>query len=352
MNRTSQTFLRSVVRVGTLAIALVTLGGCASYIAHRIANPEVNEIEADLSQIVETNLACSEPHNCIELYALRHSKSHANDEGFSIDLTLSGGNSTTKWTYAGTKEPIATQVLQNELIIIFPGYMMEPQFVVLLQRWLAHITGASVVVAPKPEHGENFTFGLGSVEPIEHFIHQHPATKIHLVGYSMGAIAASTLAKKLDNTNLYLIAPMVSFTDSALALFNKHKGGNAFSWLIDSEDIISATDILFESANIVPVDVNVSQNLTLTRAHKTRIYMSLKDEIVGSNIELPELLRKESDIVVRQYSSLSHIQMMAMLNEALLTDFISDMTDTNVDQNDTKIVGLICIEGQQNCEID
>ncbi|BCO19070.1 hypothetical protein KUC3_19270 [Alteromonas sp. KC3] len=80
--------------------------------------------------------------------------------------------------------------------------------------------------------------------------------------------------------------------------------------------------------------------------------MSFKDEIVGSNIELPELLRKESDIVVRQYSSLSHIQMMAMINEALLTDFISDMTDTKVDQNDTKIVGLICIEGQQNCETD
>ncbi|MEC8232385.1 MAG: hypothetical protein VX061_13180 [Pseudomonadota bacterium] len=223
MNRTSQTFLRSVVRVGTLAIALTALSGCASYIAHRIANPEANEIEADLSQIVETNLACSEPHNCIELYALRHSKSHANDEGFSIDLTLSGGNSTTKWTYAGTIEPIATQVLQNELIIIFPGYMMEPQIVVLLQRWLAH---------------------------------------------------------------------------------------------------------------------------------KTRIYMSLKDEIVGSNIELPELLRKESDIVVRQYSSLSHIQMMAMINEALLTDFISDMTNTKVDLDDTQIVGSICVEGQPNCEID
>ena len=48
MNRTSQTFLLSVVRVGVLAIALVTLGGCASYIAHRIANPEANEIEAEV----------------------------------------------------------------------------------------------------------------------------------------------------------------------------------------------------------------------------------------------------------------------------------------------------------------
>lgn len=80
--------------------------------------------------------------------------------------------------------------------------------------------------------------------------------------------------------------------------------------------------------------------------------MSLKDEIVGSNIELPELLRKESDIVVRQYSSLSHIQMMAMINEALLTDFISDMTNTKVDLDDTQIVGSICVEGQPNCEID
>ena len=338
------------VRVCALVASLSLLSGCASFIAYRITNPESQQIKGDLSQIVDTKSVCSDTDNCVSLYVVRNASNRTGKNDISLELELFVENKGIKWTYRGNDEPLITQVIHDELIIVFPGYMMEPKSVVLLEHWLAHVTGAMVVVAPKPESGESFAFGLGSVDPIAHFVNEHPAKTIHVVGYSMGAIAASRLAARLDNSNLYLVAPMLNFSESAVALFNKHKSNHALSWLVDSEDIKNATDIVIQSANLSPSDINVAHNLASNSAQKIRVYMSLNDEVVGGNIDLTHSEKKNT--LVRQYSSLSHIQMMAMTDEALLADFISDITNTNIDAHDTSIVGSVCFKGQPNCEFD
>jgi len=338
------------IRVCAFVASLSLLNGCASFIAYRIANPESQQIKGDVSRIVDTKTACSDTDNCVSLYVVRNASNRTGKNDFSFELELFNDNKGIKWKYKGNDEPLITQVIHDELIVVFPGYMMEPKFVVLLEHWLAHVSGAMVVVAPKPESGENFVFGLGSVDPIAHFVNEHHAKKIHVVGYSMGAIAASRLTARLDNSNLYLVAPMLNFTESAVALFNKYKNDHALSWLIDSEDIKNATDIVYQSANLSPSDINVAHNLASNSAQKIRVYMSLNDDVVGGNIDLMHSEKKNA--LVRQYSSLSHIQMMAMTDEALLADFISDITNTNIDAHDTSIVGSVCLKGQPNCEFD
>ncbi|WP_338517447.1 alpha/beta hydrolase [Alteromonas gracilis] len=338
------------LRVCAFFVSLSLINGCASIIAYRIANPESQQIKGDLSQIVDTKSVCSNKDNCVSLYVVRNASNRIGKNDISLEFELFDENKGIKWTYEGNDEPLITQVIHDELIIVFPGYMMEPKLVVLLEHWLAHVSGAMVVVAPKPESGESFAFGLGSVDPIAHFVNEHPAKKIHVVGYSMGAIAASRLTARLDNSNLYLVAPMLNFTESAVALFNKYKNDHALSWLVDSEDIKNATDNVLQSANLSPSDINVAHNLALSRAHKIRVYMSLNDEVVGGNIDLMHSEKKNA--LVRQYKSLSHIQMMAMTDEALLADFISDMTNTTIDPQDTSIVGSVCFKGQPNCEFD
>ena len=142
---------------------------------------------------------------------------------------------------------------------------------------------------------------------------------------------------------------MTNFSRSAQSLFLQTKNNNIWGRFIENRHVKAASEMVIRNANLRPEDIDVMHKLNLTKANRTQVYLSSGDHIVGSDIDLTTLQSDANYIGIRKYQALAHIEMMAMIDSALLSDFISDLTDVSVTPNDTAIIGKICEEMNNEC---
>ena len=362
-------FLRSnhfktVFKMIVKAIAVITtiyfLSGCTTYLAHKIAVPSQNKIDGDdLSELFHVEAVCDNNENCISLLTQAdiHKKSKAQEQTpATLTLSFNIGDAVKTWRFEAHNKALATQKMEGQLVVIFPGYRMNPQLLFLTQRWLNHVTGADVVIAPNPDDSEAFSFGLNHVLPVQQFIKSNNASHIHIVGLSMGAVAAAQLAEKAEVDSLFLVAPMTNFKSSLNAVYTKYSANSLLSWLmgwlISAEDIEDVSELVLENANLTMASIDVQNKLAFSKASKINVYVSPNDDVVsGSFIDTPNQLGRK-DVVIRRYNNLSHAEMLGLLDESLLADFLSDLTNIHVDTNDTSVIGKICRDNSTECKID
>lgn len=98
--------------------------------------------------------------------------------------------------------------------------------------------------------------------------------------------------------------------------------------------------------------IDVQNKLAFSKASKINVYVSPNDDVVsGSFIDTPNQLGRK-DVVIKRYNNLSHAEMLGLLDESLLADFLSDLTNIHVDTNDTSVIGKICRDNSTECKID
>ena len=213
------------------------------------------------------------------------------------------------------------------------------------QKWLQQITGADVLVIPSADNTANFNFGLGYKSPIVAEIQRLQPEKVHLVGFSMGALAATAVASEIDNAKLYLIAPMTDFENSAKAIFDSQYRDKIYANFVSQKTLEDAIQIVFEKSATTSSDIDLVSKLTKVKS-PTFIYGSVTDSVVEHSV-LDNFLN--SRVNVNTYSGLNHWEMMALLNQNLMADFVSDLLGRTVLLSEVNILGILCDVDDDKC---
>jgi esterase/lipase len=213
------------------------------------------------------------------------------------------------------------------------------------QTWLNHITGAKVIVIPSAENSSKFQFGLNFVSPIVAEIGRLKPTKVHLVGFSMGALAASAVGQRIDNGKLYLVAPMIDFEYSTNAIYNALYKNKFYTSFISQNTLDDAIQIVYEKAGMTPKDTNLLQRLYKAKS-PAFIYTSTEDKVVDATA-LSTL--SNSNVELSIYDDLSHLEMVALFRNDLLIKFVSDLLGRQVPISEITTLGVLCNFDDTEC---
>lgn len=323
-----------------LILVLISLMGCASYIAKEITSPQPNTISGDISSAINKRIICANKVDCIPVQTIN--KMEKLDISFALELN---GNEKA-WHYKLINTKIKkTDNTQDELIVIFTGYGQPSNILFLHQHWLQHITGFEVLVVHSADKSKQFKFGLDFVNPIVAEIKRRAPKKVHVIGFSMGAVAATAVSEHIANAQLHLIAPMTNFSDSTKALWQHLYSKKLYAKLISNDVIEEAIEIIYESAGISSKELNIIDKVQ-KKSIPTYLYISAEDNVVSAS----EWKRARTEALVKKhYSKLSHLEMVALMDTVLMSDIASNILDVKIDKNNVDTIGVICAPTDEEC---
>ncbi len=325
-----------------VAIVVLFLSGCASFIADRIttkldATPS-NDIPA---WVVETPL-CDENNNCVTAYSI--------DDEFKASLKLSFTyhleDETYVWRFhSKANKSKKSRPLNKDLVVIFGGYGQTWQSMFTHQMWLESITQKQVILIPSANHSHHFQFGLDFVAPVAAEINRRAPQNVHIVGFSMGAVAAQRVANQFDNAHLHLIAPMTDFVRSADAIWDSGKQQNLLLNLIPKDTVQQAASLVFARAKVSSKDIAIIPNMKKSQT-PTFIYISEQDKITSA---VDWKAYKSTNVLIHKYLQLGHIEMVALADQNLLANFAGNLLGQKISIEDAAVIGRLCHIDNKQC---
>jgi hypothetical protein len=331
-----------IVKGFTIGLLLISLSGCASFIANQMTSPKNSNVEGNISDLAVDQQLCDSNNYCVKAIGL--GESAAGD--YSLKFTFHINDNHKIWRYETKNDDVETaKPLANHLILLFTGYSQPTQALYIHQLWLQQMTGAEVIVIPSAENTDTFKFGLDYAPPIVAEIQRLNPTKVHLIGFSMGALAASEVEKQIDNAKLYLVAPMTDFDYSAKAIYDILYRDKIYATFISQETLEDAIQIVYEKSGTTSKDTDLIAKLNGVKS-PTFIYASNKDRVIEHSAfnAIPN-----DNVDVNIYGELNHLEMVALLSQDLMTDFVSDLLERPVLKSEITTLGILCDFDDDDC---
>ena len=331
-----------IVKGFTIGLLFISLSGCASFIANQMTNPKKSNVEGNISDWAVEQHLCDSNNYCVKAIGL--GESATGDQSLKFRFNINDSHKI--WRYEAKNDGVdTTRPLADHLILLFTGYSQPTEVLYIHQLWLQRMTGAKVIVIPSAERTETFKFGLDYASPIVAEIQRLKPTKVHLIGFSMGALAASEVEKQIDNAKLYLVAPMTDFDYSAKAIYDILYKDKIYAAFISQETLEDAIQIVYEGAGTTSADTDLIAKLNRVKS-PTFIYASTKDRVVEYSAfdSIPN-----DNVDVNIYGELNHLEMVALLNQDLMTDFVSDLLERPVLKSEITTLGILCDFDDDDC---
>lgn len=327
-----------------IVIFIAALPGCASFLASQIAKGGDSQVSGNFDWTVE-ELVCDNFEHCFPVTRLRNQLPDSEDHSLTLEFDFYINQNHKIWHFAAPADSQPSKPLEDDLIVLFAGYNQPAQILTLHQQWLHKITGAEVWVVPGAEQAERFSFGLDYVAPLVGEISSRQPKSVHLVGFSMGALAAAGVMEHIDNGRLYLIAPMTDFRLAVNALWNTVYKNKFYTLLIGNETIEEAVDIVYQRAGKTEQDTELVRRIEHLQGPAI-IYASHDDKVTPAAAWLP-IKRDASQF--KSYRQMNHPEMLALFRQDLLQDFISDLLGRTITTADTDILGILCDGNDMGC---
>ena len=324
-------------------LVLMCLSGCATYIADKITDYKPAPISGDLATLTQPKTICADSGHCIEALALAHSPS---DVTSSLKYDIKVNDNHKIWRYVHTgKESVKPTSLAKPMAIIFPGYGQPNLILTIMATWLHLESGADVFIIESADNSEHFQFGLDTVAPIISVINREKPSKVQLIGFSMGAVAAHAVAQQVDNAELHLVAPMTNFEQSALGLWNILKHDSIFSALISEETMKEAVGLVHERAKLSAqdIDIKLTAHDSATPAY---IYVSHDDTVTPAKNWQG---MQSNTWQLNKYQGLNHMEMVTLLRNDLFLSFAANLLGKEPDSHDISTFGLMCDADNAEC---
>lgn len=323
-----------------ICLFMFLLNGCASYIANEMMSSQEMEMDGNLGEITSEDSFCDYNGQCV----LAQGVGDVLLDSFSFEYKENGDEKI--WEYRKPEdELLQVKPLNNQLIIIFPGYGQPMGILGLHQQWLQHITGADVFVIPSASKSENFSFGLNSVSPVIAEIQRRQPEHVHLVAFSMGAVAAQTVADNIEHATLHLIAPMTDFRKATKAVWKAFYANSFPTKFISIDTIEEAIQIVYNKSEMSPDDIDIVKKLQHTNT-PTIVYSSTKDTVALTS-DWRNLTSE--NIKLNTYDELNHLEMVALIDQNLMIDFTSNLLSRHVDKSEIDTIGILCDSSDEEC---
>lgn len=320
----------------------MALSGCASFIANEITSPQGSKVKGNISEWAVPREMCDSNLYCITAIGLDHLE--AANHSLSLDFNINDKRKI--WRFeANNYDSKNAKPLTGHLILLFAGYSQPTEILYIHQRWLKLITGAEVLVVPSADKSEKFKFGLDYTSAVVAEIKRLQPTTVHLIGFSMGAVAASEIGQQLDNARLYLIAPMTDFEHSAQAIWDILHRDKLYAAFISQDTLSQAIQLVYQKANVTPAEIDVVAKLDDVGS-PTFIYVSQNDRVVDA-----AAWNKTNNQLIYQriYEQLNHLEMMALFKQEFMADFVSDLLERTVSISEIETLGILCDADDTNC---
>lgn len=320
----------------------MALSGCASFIANEITRPQGSTVKGNISEWAVPREMCDSNLYCITAIGLDHLEA----ANHSLSLEFNFNDKRKIWRFeANNYDSKIAKPLTGQLILLFAGYSQPTEILYIHQHWLKLITGAEVLVVPSADKSAQFKFGLDYTSAVVAEIKRLQPTKVHLIGFSMGAVAASEIEQQLDNARLYLVAPMTDFEYSAQAIWDIFYRDKLYAALISPDTLGKAIQLVYQKANVTPAEIDVVAKLDDVQS-PSFIYVSKNDRVVDAlawNKANNQLVYK------RIYEQLNHIEMMGLVKQEFMADFVSDLLERTVSISEIETLGILCDADDTNC---
>ncbi|WP_462156974.1 hypothetical protein [Pseudoalteromonas sp. GB56] len=324
-------------------LALVCLSGCASYVADEITRPKEMSSVDMFSGFANITALCGETGECINAIELAHP---VDTPTFSLSFDGKVNNNHKIWRYefrdSGDDD---AKEADNNLIVLFPGYGHSENILFFLQKWLHFTTGAKVYVIQSANRAEHFQFGLDSVSPIVSLINREQPKNVKLIGFSMGAVAAHAVARRVGNAELHLVAPMTNFEQSTLGIWDFLARDSLYRFFVSQETLKDAVGLVHERAQFSAQDIDITRAApsSSTPAH---IYISSSDSVTPAQ----NWQGIESNAwQFHEYAGLNHLEMVTLLQKDLFLTFAANLLGKEPDAADIATFGLICDANDEAC---
>jgi len=325
-----------------VGLFFLALSGCASFIANEITSPRGSKVKGNISEWAVPKEMCDNNLYCITAIGLDHLE--AAKHSLSFDYNISDKRKV--WRFeANNHNSKNAKPLTDHLILLFAGYGQPTEILYIHQRWLKLITGAEVLVVPSADKSAQFKFGLDYTSAIVAEVERLQPTKVHLIGFSMGAVAASEIGQQLDNARLYLIAPMTDFEHSAQAIWDILHRDKLYAAFISQDTLSQAIQLVYQKANVTPAEIDLVAKLDDVRS-PTFIYLSKSDRVV--DVAAWNKANNQS-IYKRIYEQLNHLEMMVLFKQEFMADFVSDLLERTVSISEIETLGILCDANDTNC---
>ncbi|PKF55378.1 hypothetical protein CW748_12805 [Alteromonadales bacterium alter-6D02] len=111
------------------------------------------------------------------------------------------------------------------------------------------------------------------------------------------------------------------------------------------ETIEKAVDIVHRKSQIQPNDLNLRRGIEVNTI-TTNVYVSSGDAITPSSYWESIVA---DNLKVQTYDNLKHLEMVMLFNKRLMRDIASDLLGKELDETDTKILGVLCNAKDTSC---
>lgn len=349
------------------SFSLLSLNGCASFIADKITSPSsFGGLSNGFEKLAVRHTLCADDTRNHCLTALEPAFSEEFDtkldelkkdlESLKSERAIQQESVTTEstisyemrynqdqfnWKYAlDINRGTYNKADPNAVIYVLPGYAIPPEMLLIHSGWIRDISGYRTFILPPANGSDHFEFGLNYVDAIERHSRELKAEKIHIVAISMGAVAGTELHKRLDNSQLYLFAPMSDFNKGVHAVIeHTHRW---YASLIPQSSIDAAVEQVIEQSQVDEKAFDLVAKVKQSQG-KSHIYLGSEDEVIDSKPWLEEPSLKEQ---VHVYNE-NHMTLSAMLNMQLMADFSGHILGKPVSATDAHIVGVLSKNGEQ-----
>ncbi|QTH64036.1 hypothetical protein J1N51_00620 [Psychrosphaera ytuae] len=330
------------MKVCIVVLFCLSLTGCAQFIADKITAPKDNQFSGNIDALISKTEFCDDLGYCIKGQQLKEVSSSSSSYQFKLNEQV--------WHFKSTKEDTPISHDPSSLILVFPGFNQPTEIVALHQQWIKHITGAEVIVFQSADMSVPFKFGLDFVSPVISLIEQKQPSQVHLIGFSMGALAAQAVSAQTSSiytieTRLHLIAPMTDFHDSTLALWDIIHKDKLYSTFISDETVEEAVQLIYTNSNLSADDTDLVTKTKHSRI-PTFVYASTNDRVTSAK-DWRQV--DSSHIKLHNYDKLNHIETVALTHTELLKDFVSNLINKEVSPTNTKVLGTICDINDRQC---
>ena len=218
--------MKQAVKLSALALASAFLVGCATIVEYQLAQRPQNfklDHEVDLSQFNFSEREFCLPHlgGCTG-YILGHPATAEDDKyTMKMDIEVDDVDYQTELVLKRDEIP-----LRKGTVVLLHGYGVDKRATLMLGlhfRFLGYHTIAPDLTAHGDSRVETPSYGVTDAQMLSTLIDSLPAREVpkplHIMGISMGAVAAAHLAKQRDDvTSVMLLAPMRPLNEASRAL--------------------------------------------------------------------------------------------------------------------------------------
>lgn len=318
------------------------LSGCSTFIANKIVSSNTPEVSGNIAKHIVLVDLCDNDSHCIKGQKLNNSEVHNMTLSFNFEIN----ENRKKWLFTLRNADLANSNSDNRnLIFIFLGYSQPSEIIYMHQQWLQNISGAEVIVIQSADKSESFQFGLDYVSPVVSYIEKNKPNQVHLIGFSMGAVAAQAVSEKVDNAHLHLVAPMTNFEHSTIAIWDILHKEKFYSKFISQVDVEEAVQKVYENSNTDAQDIDIIRRLKSTTV-PTYIYASIDDRVTPAS-DWKDIHLKH--VQLNTYNGLNHLEMMALIHKPLIKDVVSNLLQTDIIETDTETLGVVCDTADNAC---